>query len=179
MLSDALAEQLREESRPRTNEELLRICYGHATFSPDQSSQIAAILVSEVGSPIWCTLSVNEFPTGVGYSDERWERPGKYSWIEHGERNAIYAAARAGIQTEGLTMVAAWAACADCARAIIQSGISKLVTHIPEGADHDRWVASIAVAMTMLSEAGVEVVNVTGQLGDCPLVLRDGKLFQP
>lgn len=152
-----------------------------ATESPDPSTQNGAILVANGTTPILATAACNEFPSGVQYCGERWERPLKYSLIEHAERNAIYAAARLGIATAGTTLVCPWAACSDCARAIIQAGISELVTLAPESGDtSDRWVASIEVAMTMLFEADVVVTYLQGaDFADTPSLRRDGKAWQP
>ena len=158
----------------------MRMCYGRALSSPDPSTQNAAVLCQPNGRYIWPTLSINQFPRGVVSNATRWERPLKYSIVEHAERNAIYAAARLGIATEGLTMVCPWAACADCARAIIQAGIRRLVVHTPDevpAADH--WDISINTAMTMLDEAGVTVVEIVGAIGSLPPILRNGELFTP
>ena len=156
------------------------MCYGQALSSPDPSTQNAAVLCSPSGRYIWATRSRNEFPRGVVSTAPRWERPLKYSIVEHAERNAIYAAARQGIATDGLTMVCPWAACADCARAIIQSGIRRLVTHTPEVGDtNERWGASINIAMTMLEEAGVTVVEIVGPIGGLPPILRNGEMLTP
>ena len=124
-----------EEMRER-----LRLTAYFALRSPDPSTQNAAVIMQSNDCIIPATLSVNKFPRGVLYEPERWERPIKYSYIEHAERNAIYAAARLGIPTAEKTLVCPWAACADCARAIIQSGISRLITLAPREDDtHDRW----------------------------------------
>lgn len=161
-------------------------CCAWANLSPDPSTQNAAVLVGpgasdhDKGKIFTETFSVNEFPRGVPYLDERWERPQKYDWIEHAERNAIFSAARQGIMTQGLTMVCPWAACANCARAIIQAGIRRLVTITPRGGDTpERWDDSIKIAMQMLHESRVEVVFVDGPL-DCGFTLRrDGVQFAP
>lgn len=153
---------------------LMKEAIGHARKSPDMSTQNAAVLLHG-GCPIRDTWAVNEFARGSRYLDERWERPAKYEWIEHAERNAIYNAARHGICTEGLTLLAVWAACADCARGIVQSGIPRLVTLRPQQDPHGHWGASINTAMTILEEGQVEVVFIDGPLGmDFP-IRRNGE----
>lgn len=123
--------------------------------------------------------AINEFPHGVGYAPERWERPLKYSYIEHAERNVIYKAASSdwGVRTSGLVMVSPWAACADCARGIIQSGIKKLVTQ-RHGPNPPHWEESIALADGMLMEAGVEI-EIMPPISGCVKILRNGELWQP
>ncbi len=163
---------------------ILGITAAWANLSPDPSTQNAAMLASPGWgkpsklTPSLDTLSVNEFPAGVEYTDERWERPLKYSIIEHAERNAIYKAARSYQATDGQVLVAFWAACADCARAIIQTGISELVTMTPTRTPHGGWDDSIKVAMEMLKEAGVVVTFVDGPLGLGFTLRRNGQAFE-
>jgi dCMP deaminase len=163
-----------------TSQKLMELTYELALRSPDPSTQNGAILV-RAGMPLTATAACNEFPRGVQYLDERWERPIKYSFIEHAERNAIFNAARIGISTSGLTLACPWAACADCARAIIQADVIKLITHQPNEEDtNERWQASIEVAFTMLKEAGVEIEYFHGKVGGAAQpIRRDGKLWQP
>lgn len=157
--------------------ELTKVARYAAHFSPDPSSQNAAVLVPEgAWEPSILTASVNEFPQRVRYSDERWERPIKYSYIEHAERNAIYFAARYGVKTRWSTMICLWAACPDCARAIIQADILRLVTLRPtEDGAHSGWDDGIKLAMDMLHESGVKVEYIDGPLG--VTVRRNGKDF--
>lgn len=165
---------------------LLAAAYGEALESPDQSTQCGAGLfkLDHEGSYLFeDTLAHNRFPYGVRYLDERWERPLKYEYIEHAERNAIYKATRLGIPTEGMCMVAPWAACHDCARAIIQSGIDILLTH-KQAFDRspDRWKASLDSAYTMMDEAGVRVVWYDGPVFENRAVnplLHTGELWIP
>jgi dCMP deaminase len=155
-----------------------------AIASPDPSTQNGALLVDEAkGSllvPLDETFAVNEFPRGVDYFEERWERPLKYSIVEHAERNAIYQAARVGIRTAGLTLVCPWAACSDCARGIVQSGITRLVTLAPRKGDTPvRWHDTVGMGMIMLNEAGVEVTFIDGPLDAGFTILRDGRPYSP
>jgi dCMP deaminase len=70
----------------------------------------------------------NGFPRGVDESDlSKWEKPEKYFWAEHAERNAIYNAARMGTCINGCTIYVSHFPCVDCARAIIQSGIKNVI----------------------------------------------------
>lgn len=172
--------QAETDTEARWRDLLVESCR-YAQQSPDPSTQNAAVLCWGVGGyPIEATWEVNRFPRGVAYTTARWERPLKYSVIEHAERNSIFAAARLGVSTEGLTMVCPWAACSDCARAIIQAGISRLVTISPDPVQtHQRWDESISIAMTMLDEAGVEVVYIDGPLGCDFTILRNGTPFAP
>ena len=151
--------------------------YQIAVNSPDPSTQNGAILINQKGNIV--SEAWNAFPLGVKYTSERWERPLKYKIIEHAERNAIFQAAKYGIKTNDLIMVCCWAACSDCARAIIQAGIKTLVTH-KQAADMapDFWKQEVEIAMTMFSEAGVEVIIYDGKVGG-PEIRHSGKIFIP
>lgn len=151
--------------------------------STDPSTQNGAILVqwSEVnpeGREI-CE-GANHFPIRVEEKPERWERPTKYSYVEHAERNVIYKAARLGYRVSGATMYVPWFACSDCARAIIQAGVYEVVGHkdmYDKGGD--RWKESIRIALEMLTESGVRQRMIEGPL-DLPFELRfDGNLWRP
>ena len=152
--------------------------YWMALSSPDRSSQNGAILFDEQWSAR--AMASNRFPSGVIETDERWERPTKYQFVEHAERGVIYQAARMGTSAAGLTMACAWAACADCARAIVESGVAVLVRHNPDHApDHESWLASIEVGDTIMREGGVRVIDYKDPLPDAIPVLRNGRVWQP
>jgi dCMP deaminase len=139
------------------DEYFLRISELVAQKSKDRSKKVGAVIVGE-GNEIRST-GFNGFPRGIDDDvDARHERPAKYMWTEHAERNAIFNAARNGTHTAGTTMyLNAWYPCADCARAVIQAGITRIVVsrsrhHRP----NSRWNESCAVGMEMLREAGVQ-----------------------
>jgi dCMP deaminase len=93
--------------------------------------------------------------------EERDGRREKLRWTEHAERNAIYNAARHGVRLQDSVMYGSLYPCADCARAIIQAGLSGLVTAEPDW-DIPFWKADFEVSRIMLAEAGVEVRFVSG-----------------
>lgn len=166
--------------------DLLRQAYIVAKGSPDPRTQNGALLVF---SDSILAQACNTYPFGVARSSDRLERPLKYQVIEHAERNAIYAAARAGQRTLGATMYCPWAACADCARAIIQAGIYRLVRHADANGRHrgedrstqGRGIArdqSISIADQMLLEAGVLVQDIEGKLTDFE-IMHAGERWSP
>jgi dCMP deaminase len=156
----------------------MKIAWRRALASTDPSTQNGAVLVvHDVPKPE--TAAFNGFPTGVLSTEDRWKRPDKYHYVEHAERNCLYSAARNGIPTMWSTLVVVWAACSDCARAIIQCGVSELVTFSDE-ANPERWDDSIRIAMGMLEEAKVKVTIVPAEpfQGFEPL-RRNGELWLP
>lgn len=137
------------------------------TKSKDPSSQIGVVIVgpdNEIRS-----TGYNGFPRGVLDLAERWtDRPTKYKYVEHAERNAIYNAARCGIGTKGCSMFMVafgppTTPCIECAKAVIQAGIIEVVGWPLKPADA-AWHESQKFSLDMLTEAGVrfvEVPNVT------------------
>lgn len=123
-------------------------------WSKDDSTKVGAVIVGEAGQIL--ATGYNGLPRGVDDNrSERNERPEKYLWYEHAERNAIYNAARSGISLLGSTLYVPWHPCADCARGIIQSGIGSVV--LGTGIIPDRWHDSCRVGGIMFHEAGVSV----------------------
>jgi dCMP deaminase len=144
----------------------LRLAYVYAKMlSTDPSTQNAAILLP-VGTAVQEIFAANHFPAGVMETETRWERPLKYSFVEHAERNVIYAAAASGVPTRGATMICPWFACADCGRAIIQAGIVEVIGHkLPDMHNDQKWYDSIKLALEMFDEAGVKCRWVEGTIG--------------
>jgi dCMP deaminase len=135
--------------------------------SKDRVSKVGVVVVgpdNEIRS-----VGYNGFPRGVNDDvDVRHERPAKYMWTEHAERNAIYNAARVGTSLLGCRIYLNWWPCSDCARGIIQSGISEVVINGKDYAEkeakwNERWKEQCDTAKTMLKEAGIIV-----RIAECP-----------
>jgi len=126
--------------------------------SKDQSTQIGAVIVG-VDNEVLST-GYNSFPRGMDDTiQERQERPEKYFWFEHAERNAIYNAARVGTALKGSTIyLTSGLPCMDCARGIVNSGI-KIVwcKRICTTKNKEKWEESQLKSMKLLNECGVQV----------------------
>ena len=124
--------------------------------SKDKYTQIGAVIVGADNEIV--STGYNSFPRGI-YDNEplRQERPEKYYWFEHAERNAIYNAARIGVSTKGTTMyLTCGIPCADCCRGIINAGITKIVCEVGEaGAKGKKWEESGQRSLQMFLEADV------------------------
>lgn len=133
----------------------MAICDVVASKSKDDSTKVGCVIVgpdNEIRGN-----GYNGMPRGV-YDDvaERYQRPEKYKWFEHAERNAIYNCARVGIATKDCRLyVNSLPPCSDCARAIIQAGIKEIILSSLEYPE--RWADSCGTALEMLAEAGVKV----------------------
>jgi len=125
------------------------------SWSKDRSTKVGCIIIGDGKRML--SAGYNGFPRGVDDDiDARHERPLKYLLTEHAERNAIYNAARNGADLWDSVMYSTLYPCADCARAIIQSGIVKVITPEPDWS-LPGWADSFAASKIMFREAGVRV----------------------
>lgn len=124
--------------------------------SKDTSTKVGCVIVNQNTGEI-ISDGYNIFPRGVNQNiPERTERPLKYDFTEHAERNAIYAAAKEGVSTRNCILYVTLPPCVDCARAIIQSGIRE-VFYMPD-LKHQNipgWRDKLAISFQMFDEAGV------------------------
>ncbi len=126
--------------------------------SKDKSTQIGEVIVG-IDNEVLST-GYNSFPRGLDDTkEERQERPEKYFWFEHAERNAIYNAARIGVSLKNSTIyLTSGLPCMDCARGIVNSGI-KVVWCKTECTtkNKEKWVESQMKSQQLLNECGVQV----------------------
>lgn len=127
-----------------------------ASDSKDDSTKCGAVIVRPDNSI--ASTGYNGFPRGVFETEKRKERPLKYLYTEHAERNAIYNCYDQSLEGYSIfvfTYPNELFTCSDCARAIIQSGIKHVYS--PDVKGTERWEESCAVARTMFSDAGVQI----------------------
>ena len=130
-----------------------------ATWSKDRSTQVGAVIASPDSA--FFSVGYNGFPRGANDDVEtRHERPEKYLWAEHAERNAIYNCARSGHKLLGYRIYVPWFPCMDCARAIVQSGISTVIYKKLDSKDGLwlRWKDSCARSMELFLETNVDML---------------------
>ena len=133
-----------------------------STKSKDKSTKAGAIIIGE-GNIILST-GYNGFIRDMDDTlDELHERPEKYFWTEHAERNAIYNAARRGVPLLNTMMYTTAYPCVECARGIIQAGIVEVMlprieedSFIKSGRWKD-WKESRNKAFELFIAAGMEV----------------------
>lgn len=154
----------------------MRHAYLISSKSKDTRTKIGAVLVRDKRV---ISEGYNGMPMGVcDCKPERFERPEKYFWFEHAERNSVYTCARYGIPTQGTVMFTQGVPCADCTRAVIQAGVVEVVVH--KQWQHyetefywEKWIDSTKRSTAMLLEAGIPVRVFDLTLGVTSLL--DGK----
>ena len=132
------------------NKRFLDLCEHVATWSKDPSTKLGSVIVDSKKRVV--SVGYNGFPRGVfDYEDRYNDRPTKYLFVAHAERNALD---NAPMMVDNCTMYVTLEPCVECAKSIIQKGISRVVTYRPTREDTFNWETS----RQMFKEAGVELI---------------------
>lgn len=123
-----------------------------ALRSKDPGTQVGSCIVSEDNKIL--SMGYNGFPIGCKDDDFPWGREGevndtKYPYVTHSELNAILN--YRGGSLEGAKIYVSLFPCNECAKAIIQAGISTVVYEYDKYAE----TPSVVASKRMLKAAGV------------------------
>lgn len=128
-----------------------------AQRSKDASTQVGACIVNEEKKIV--AVGYNGMPTGCNDDDMPWERTGetsletKYPFVCHAELNAILNRNTASLKNA--TLYVTLFPCNECAKAIIQSGIKKVVYAENKYADTE----GVKASKLMFDKCGIETVQ--------------------
>ena len=122
--------------------------------SKDPNTQVGACIVNK--NNVIESIGYNGLPKGCSDDEFPWEKEGemlntKYPYVVHAELNAILNAK--GKDLSGCKIYVALFPCNECAKAIIQSGISEVVYLSDKYANTD----SVKASKMMFKCAGVEL----------------------
>lgn len=115
-----------------------------AERSKDNSTQVGACIVNADNKIV--SVGYNGMPTGCSDDEMPWERDGetsldtKYPFVCHAELNAILNSNIGNLN--GCTVYVTLFPCNECAKAIIQSGIKRVVYYSDKYADTEGTKAS-------------------------------------
>lgn len=137
------------------DEYFMGLAHLSALRSKDPSTQVGACIISEDKKVIG--IGYNGFPRGCNDDDFPWGREGefldtKYPFVVHAELNAIL---NSNQDLRGCTLYVSLFPCNECAKAIIQSGIRKIVYESDKYAKTEGTIAS----KKMLIASGIELVK--------------------
>lgn len=124
-----------------------------AERSKDPSTSVGACIVSEANKIL--SVGYNGMPIGCSDDDFPWEREGeplktKYLYVCHAELNALLN--YTGTSLKGSRIYTTLFPCNECTKAIIQSGIKKVIYLSDKYHETDSTIAS----KNMLRAAGVK-----------------------
>ena len=139
-----------------------------ALRSKDPNTQVGACIIDSENKVV--SIGYNGMPRGCRDEDFPWERQGdflntKYAYVVHAELNAILNSPR---PVKDCTLYVSLFPCNECAKAIIQSGIKKVVYESDKYDGTDGNTAS----KKMLNDAGVELVQMDHEVS---VELRNSK----
>lgn len=128
-----------------------------ATRSKDISIQVGAVVVLD---KTIISTGYNGFPRKCDDNKlSRFDRPEKYLWICNAEENAVINCSRNGISSSGATIyITPLYPCAKCTRAIIQSGIKRVVYQ--SLFVKEKWKEEFEISKQMMKEANIEFIEI-------------------
>ena len=133
----------------------IRIAEEVCLWSKDPGTKVGCVLVNERRI---LSTGYNGFPQTISDDLERYiDRDYKLSVTVHAEANAILNAAKNGTKVEGSTLYVTFPPCSQCASAVIQAGVAKVICPDPVLAP-ERWRPNFIAANDLFYEAGVEVL---------------------
>ncbi len=138
------------------DEYFMGIAYLSAMRSKDPSTQVGACIIDEDKKIIG--IGYNGFPIGSNDDEMPWGKEGefldtKYPYVVHAELNAILNSIKS---LKNCTIYVTHFPCNECAKAIVQSGIKKVIYFSDKHKDKDSTKASRRI----LENAGLEVKKV-------------------
>lgn len=141
-----------------------------AKRSKDPSTQVGACIVNDKNKIVGA--GYNGLPIGCDDDDFPWQKEGefldtKYPYICHAELNAILN--NIGMDLRGCKIYTALFPCNECAKAIIQSGITEVIYLSDKYEGNDIFKAS----RFMLERAGVKYRKVEPKITDLVLSFRE------
>jgi dCMP deaminase len=137
----------------------IRIAEEVRIWSKDPGTKVGCVIVKD--RRILAT-GYNGFPAGILDNPGRYlDREFKLQTVVHAEANAILNAAKNGCSTEKTTLYVSFPPCTQCASAVIQAGVTKVICPNPILAP-ERWIKSFLAASTLFCEAGIAVLYYDG-----------------
>ena len=129
-----------------------------AQRSKDPSTQVGACIVDKSNRIV--SLGYNGFPNGISDEDFSWEREGgvldtKYAFVCHAEKNAILNVR--GRDVSGCKLYVTLFPCNECAKMVIQSGITEVIYLDNKYEKDEHTIAS----KMMLDKANVKLTQYT------------------
>jgi len=160
----------------REQRQWLCVATNRSRESPDPSTKNGAVIVHPnqtafycgCNTPVFNRLGATAFRLPPRADIDLNDRDEKLVWTEHAERTAVFSALTSphnkGGDLAGWTLYCPYLACADCARAIVLSGVRECVRLKPAvyGGIPERWKKSVDDGDRILAACGVTVIEYDG-----------------
>lgn len=136
------------------DQKFIQAAFTIAQWSPDPSSKIGAIAISEQNLPL--SWGWNAFPRKFSKLEDKVTREEKYKWVVHAEMNCIYNACRESVCLRNSTFyIYGIPPCVDCAKGIVQVGAKRVVTVAYESIKK-KWRDSFEESKFLFKDTGIE-----------------------
>ena len=180
--------------RPTWNQLYITMCYLVSARSKDKNTHAGTVIVAPDNTIR--SIGYNDLPRGIAFTGDIGEdglpsrlspiNGEKYKWTEHSERNAVFNACRNGLAVTHCTLYVNWLPCTDCARAILQTGIKRVIVHKQgqeafmdsRGEDHNMWANDHHnTTIEMFNESGIDLTWFDDVVSSPVQILFSGKLY--
>ncbi len=133
------------------DELFMQMAYLIAQRSKDPVTQAGAVIVND--RQVVMGMGYNGWPRGIEADALPWDKAGshaatKYAYIVHAEENAVY---NTSLLPRGCRIYCTLFPCGECAKTLIQMGLTEVIYDSDKYHDQDLWVA----ARKMFDLAGV------------------------
>ena len=151
------------------DEYFMGIAYLSAMRSKDPSTQVGACIIDEDKKIIG--IGYNGFPIGSNDDEMPWNKEGefldtKYPYVVHAELNAILNSIKS---LKNCIIYVTHFPCNECAKAIVQSGIKKVIYFSDKHKDKDSTKASRRI----LENAGLNIKKIEIDKKNIDISFRD------
>lgn len=165
-------------NRPSWDEYFLALAYFASTRSEDINTHVGAVIVSPSNEIL--ATGYNGLPRGLKTNDVNvFNKPDKYHYFQHAESNAIAQIARSNNSSVGARIYTTLFPCVECARLIIQSGITEVIIHRELQAKYEEeknhWVEAFSISKNLFKLSNVKINEFDGIVRTHTGVLINGK----
>tara|TARA_R110002050_G_scaffold6839_1_gene27551 strand:- start:177 stop:665 length:489 start_codon:yes stop_codon:yes gene_type:complete len=139
------------------NEVYLKQAYVYANNSQDLNTQNGALLIHPTKGILLGAYS--SLPNRIQSTPDKWKSD---CYVVSAEMNLLCKANERGLPTMGLIVCCPWFSSCESAKAIVQAGITKVITHKDMSTLMNYNVSMIEI----LQEAGIEYIQWEGKVGE-------------
>lgn len=129
--------------------------YAADLFSKDPNTKVGAICIAPDTLHIK-SIGYNGFPRKFTENDDKWSKEKKYSYVVHAEANMICNASLNGVSLQNSILVCTMYPCHECAKLLIQAGITTIITKNPD--KNSKWLDSFNISKEMFNELNIDLI---------------------
>lgn len=109
-------------SQEKWDKLFLQMALDVSKMSKDPITKVGSVIVTPNNRQL--SFGYNGFVKGIEETEEKWQRPTKYNYVQHSELNSIL---NCPFETIGCTLYCTHQCCHKCLEMVIQSGIVRVI----------------------------------------------------